>query len=138
MKKIEDYLYFYIGQYAMVEIREDSSVPWYEEGPKVKLSGQMCDWIHEYVYIKPILIPISKITKKELIECHDNVFGTQKVYYHKDEFMRQAVFGDDSHYGSFSAAINVIECLNWALRKGFDLFGLIEAGLAIDKTKQKE
>ena len=57
--------------------------------------------------LKPILRPLSDMTLEERKES----------YRLKDDL-----------------GIGTVELFRWLLSKGFDLFGLIEAGLAIDKT----
>jgi len=70
--------------------------------------------------VKPILRPLSDMTEEEDKECHNIMFGefAEKV---KDKYI--------IHYEGKKIA--------YLLSKHFDLFGWIEAGLAIDKTTLK-
>ena len=66
--------------------------------------------------VKPILRPISDMTEEEKAEMMN-----QKHKYNTDNSMSHAV--TDAAYRT-----------EWAIKKGFDLFGLINLNLAIDKT----
>lgn len=76
-------------------------------------------------YFKPILRPLSDMTIEEEIEYRD---VCNKAY----EFAKYKV-GDNVGW-SDPRVSGAIES-KWLLSKHFDLFGLIESGEAIDKTK---
>jgi hypothetical protein len=75
------------------------------------------------MYFKPILRPLSDITEEEKIEC---------VLLFDDQF----ILGQDGKYAW--RATFFPSMFKYLLSKYFDLFGLIEAGLAIDYKTLKE
>lgn len=106
-------------------------------------------------YFKPLLRPLSDMTEEEMKELlcldfapSDDVFRNMVTEFKFDvnEPQRRtkrgtgvgfSVFKDGSHY--MSGTLSFVD-LNphqfvYLLKLGFDLFGLIEAGLAIDKSK---
>lgn len=116
MKELKDYLHLYLG------------CPMQK-----KLAGRnegiaTLDFIDESVYMLiengmliPILRPLSSMTEGEDTELQ--IF--MKPYLDR--------LDDDNHaisHGEVDA-----ERTRWALSKHFDLFGLIESGLAIDEIK---
>lgn len=147
-KKIGQYLHLYLGCQAICSTKDR---------PERKHTGKMVDvstagsnhspWVHvafetvEEVYrddfryghsssnmahffiesdeIKPILRPLRSITDEESDEL-----GRQKHKY--DTGHAPSHFVTDWAYK-----------ISWALSKGFDIFGLIAAGLAIDSTTLK-
>ena len=62
--------------------------------------------------VKLVLRPLSDMTEEERCEVSTLVPPDESPYWVK----------------------NIAEVTKWYLDRGFDLFGLIEAGLAIDKT----
>jgi hypothetical protein len=114
---IKDYLHLYLGCEMMYE-GEISTLE------SVSSSGLVGDenrdesgegW-YDVSDIKPILRPLSDMTDEEA-----KVMQPMFAKYHKDG--KQGI--------EFCAKITT-----YALQKHFDLFGLIDAGLAIDKNKQ--
>lgn len=119
-KKISDYLHLYLGCDIMILCYKDYS------GGTYKLTGKIfANIIDNYNpkedLIKPILRPLSDMTEEEREELNDIELG-------------------ESSWPTVARAL--APCFAWMLSKGFDLFGLIESGLAIDKTtlhsKQEE
>jgi hypothetical protein len=122
-KNIKDYLHLYIGCQCQMMGQED-------ETQTFKLTGVSFDdtqnvwWAYfaatEEMYaviedVFPILRPLADITEDEAKEG-------------RKMFSNMA----DSDYSQ--GEIWAAQTRHW-LSKGFDLFGLIESGLAIDKTK---
>ena len=134
-KEIKDYLHLYLGcevmtlegQGRLAEITRSSNCSdrvciffkytvckiYEADGSHDKVISNA----HHYYFgsddIKPILRPLSKMKKKENKELAEIIgLDTDKEVHiwTPDQFV-------------------------WLLKKGFDLFGLIESGLAIDKTK---
>lgn len=109
-KELKDYLHLYLG----------CSVKWYNGkiATLIDTDKTNCNIYDVVKYhtgienIKPILRPLSDMTEEEEMEWR-NISG-----------------GNQSPTLKESA-----EEIRWFLSKHFDLFGLIEAGLAIDKTK---
>lgn len=115
-KDIKDYLHLYLG----CEIITHSV-----DGKQVAKQILNTSWLDEiqrgYNPVKPILRPLSNMTEEEGKEAESAW----------NEFMG---FGETISRGMNCAHANRIKYL---LSKGFDLFGLIEAGLALDKTTLK-
>lgn len=115
-KNIKDYLHLYLGCEVLVldldgqtfkDKIEDVFDRKHGKGFSIYEFGDCPFDDHDEYYqeIKPILRPLSDMTKEER------------------EYVRVKF-----NHGSAESFI-------WHLSKHFDLFGLIEAGLAIDKTK---
>lgn len=75
--------------------------------------------------VKPILRPLSDMTKKEMEECGN------MVYDFSDEPKLNRWRWED-----FDLLLCSVQFL-WLLKNGFDLFDLIPSGQAIDKTTIK-
>lgn len=104
------------------------------------------------VIVKPILRSLSGMTEDEMKELYQLVFNkefvgdniTHRDIGNKDErwvlwsglerlfIYRDGDFGADSDLRNYKVHQPTI--VKWLLLKGFDLFGLIESGQAIDKT----
>lgn len=127
-KNIKDYLHLYLGCEceALVKYSETSQkwVKGYLAGivkgkPQAQLYdafGNAWELLHETEEIKPILRPLPDLTNDEA-----KVLGYNRAI----DWWR-----DHGHFGTHSA-----KNFAYLLKQGFDLFGLIESGLAIDKTK---
>jgi len=109
--KIQDYLHLYLGCTAM--ITEGSTVSPYN------LSSDILSSVYagEFVDVKPILRPLSDMTDEESREI---------CAYTRNA---QAFVKFDTPIGK--EAINPLP-FKYLLSKHFDLFGLIEAGLALN------
>jgi hypothetical protein len=130
---IKDYLHLYLGCDVCREHKESRSKKFFEYAKLVGVSMSEIekdkhvailevglDHFHEWYVEETILIlrPLSDMTEeeeKEMIASQDDVIL---------EGYTQILLKTDSG-----------ETVRWMLSKGFDLFGLIDAGLAIDKTK---
>ena len=81
---------------------------------------------------KPILRPLSSITKEEIVEINElspcnifiNITNNGDVFIEDDECFNEAISIE---------LIDSIEVANWFFSKHFDVFGLIDRGLAIEK-----
>ena len=125
MKKIEDYIHFYLGcpcQYLMLgrgivsEVSIDSK---YGILVSVKLDGSIKHIQCPLSYIKLIVRPFSDMTEEEKSEAHE--------LYFTGAYETLLPYFGIAHY----------ELTRWLLSKHFDLFGLIEDGLAINSTTLK-
>ncbi len=128
-KQIKDYLYLYIGcnvkvvSYPSHKFSDDAQligITPYEENVQVCYAenGDI-DWIN-FGCIKPVLRPLSDMTVEERREI---------------AFKKQVL--DDINMRSSTDMDIFIMCgdiSRYLLKQGFDLFGLISSGLAIDKT----
>lgn len=107
--------------------------------------------------IKPILRPLSSMTDAEIVglfktvslfdlsECSFNVVNVPNERWANAESNGRVIdsikiIGDNvemmNNDGSFSAINPVSTVFHYLLKQGFDMFGLIEANLAVDKTKE--
>lgn len=115
MKKIEDYLHLYLGCEAY----------WQEDGIKSTYPKAIdYDMLKNADWIKPLLRPLSDITEEELDDC--TILSADMMNIISDPFSKERMIVEFE----CNARVN-----KYLLSKGFDLFGLIEDGLAIDKTK---
>lgn len=140
-KDIKDYLNLYLNHQVEVQKKDD---------PGNKLIGRICevtcgsnhsDWIKvrfdtcvevytsewgksfsnahtyfiNYDHIRLLLRPLSDMTEEEIAYKKSILTETENLALYEEQ---------------------VAEMFRYMLSKGFDLFGLIEAGLAIDKTKE--
>lgn len=132
MKKIEDYLHLYLGCVAIIEKSDYFMVHnWsYHNGDKIVIGGRLIEHLGNinmgHISIKPILRPLSDMSEEEMKEC-----GCLTYDFSDEEDLMKWEWQD------FKTLLSVEQFL-WLLSKHFDLFGLIEAGLAIDKTKTKD
>jgi hypothetical protein len=124
MKDIKDYLHLYLGCecQAMGQLDENDK-PRISKLTGISYDDTQCEW---WAYFEneesgyavvsdvfPILRPLNNMTAEEL-----DVFTDLNM---KSDY--QTIFEKQA------------EITRWLLSKHFDLFQLIEAGLAIDKTK---
>lgn len=109
------------------------------------------------LHLKPLLRPISDMTEEEAtriaiimygqpdsvkwrMEDKGNYFNVYRRHY-VESFTIDKASGDIDRYEKWDGETEIQITLNhhfithYLLSRGFDLFGLIEAGLAIDKTK---
>lgn len=112
-------------------------------------SAQTRPSVHGYTYcqfkdLKPILRPLSYLTKD--IECNGKIIspyrevnkilngGIFTPHFNNIEFNEYGSlridFGD--HDSGYSINLETIPVINYLLSLHFDIFGLIDAGLAID------
>lgn len=123
-KQLKDYLHLYLGCECMylngeAVISEISMDSRYELLCSVKLKGGKKHLQAAIEKVKPILRPLPDMTDEEKKEI-------DKQY---KAFTKSKTFNDT---GVVMWAAKHTQIL---LSKHFDLFGLIESGLAIDKTK---
>lgn len=111
---MKDYLHLYLRCWGLLTIKNmgfsDRESP-YENG-EWALSGELYHKIMLYDWgFKPILRPLSSMTGEEEVERGKVILSA------RDEGLSE-----------------MAEVVRWQLSKHFDLFGLINAGLAIDAT----
>jgi len=85
--------------------------------------------------IKPILRPLSDMTEDEARsvwgKCYGDDFGDGECLLH----LIATVDSDERNDSEFDVLLGYPDGWRYLLSRHFDLFGWIEAGLAIDKTK---
>jgi hypothetical protein len=132
-KNIKDYLRFYLG----CEVLTDNGI---ETLVGVGLLGSDAqrfrtierfrsstnDWSKEN---KIILRPLSDMSEDEALEVAENILSLNGLNL-DDWSAKDIVSAYVEQWDRYTP-----EETKWLLSKGFDLFGLIESGLAIDKTK---
>ena len=121
-KKISDYLHLYLGCECFNHLRllgvEGNAA--YVSHPA---TGRM---VKDINYLKPILRPLSDMTEEEKNIIGFNAYGILKS-------RKGDLIVPPTENGFVWAATQTL----YLISQGFDLFGLIESGLAIDKTKIK-
>jgi hypothetical protein len=137
-KDIKDYLHLYLG--CEYQYRYNDSAEW--RPSQIRLSIKVLS-DHPYRWeIKPILRPLSDMTEEEAIKYlrlkHNAYSGEYEIKLRDNGFwwLFKTIASDErfKFFGEMLDESNSDQ-FRWLLSKGFDLFGLIEAGLAIDKTK---
>jgi len=127
-KHIKDYLHYYIGCDVLLRLEgyenpmpitgigETFFVLKFQNGDsKIRIQHINC--------IRLILRPLSSMTDEELNVCGNMIYDFSddpELSKHKWRDFEIGLAPEQFHY---------------LLQQGFDLFGLIESGLAIDKTK---
>jgi hypothetical protein len=148
-KNIKDYLHLYLGCEVLHEFANSKQIKKLiadksETDEEISLSAAL------YCKAKPILRPLSDILNTEAFEVYKLYFDKDFVFdYSKDTgsanfiptrariLAKDAIRifeGRDYKTGDFMKVISIVPFL---LSKHFDLFGLIDAGLAIDKITLK-
>lgn len=120
MKDLKDYLHLYLGCECVAKYPYNGE----KERRMTIIAPNLHELLDEVEYCKPILRPLSDITEKE-----------QDEIWYSEEPMGVA----ELNAGTIRR--KVVLCPNrikYLLSKGFDLFGLIQSGLAIDATKLKK
>ncbi len=153
-KKIEDYLHLYIGNEVIGTVFSESGA---NVKSKIETVGIDCCSFYglaDYYYSEPeyklqlLLRPLSDMTINEGFRIMSNKFIYPIIYvgesgYHEGEKeipeKIKYKFNYDKknskvYYESFPVTPSNAETTRIMLEMGFDLFGLIESGLAIDKT----
>jgi hypothetical protein len=118
-KELKDYLHLYIGA-EVVCTKEGLNEDLEYTGMVRKVSPRLIDKYLNGNW-KPILRPLSSMTEEDIYE------------YDEIQAKGESVADTDTKFGEI--LVGSPECFLWLLSKHFDIFGLIDAGLAIDKTK---
>ena len=124
MKELKGYLHLYLGCEALIEGYTNREHPFNYRGiinyQLLLESGQHYSSVKA---IKPILRPLSDMTEEEARECGNLVY----------DFSGEPVF-DKWGWKDF-ACLLASEQFLFLISKHFDLFGLIESGLAVNAAK---
>ncbi len=143
-QELKDVLHLYLGCEVQTKIRRETS----KGQPMRKLKGRLCDFdllvpncvgihLEDEKYdtdttslpisdIKPILRPLSDMTDKEIKDIQKLTLLSYNGC-HTDSWVKT-----NTKYWLYEA-----QRTKYLLKQGFDLFGLIESGQAIDKTTLK-
>ncbi len=133
MREIKDYLHLYLQSGIGCFIFPDDSITdGFLEKHKTRYpNGEYAPKLHIGTYerflkdgYKPILRPLSDMTEEEMEQI-----------WHADE--PKSILQMEYKDGRVRKVALCSERTKFLLSKGFDIFGLIEAGLAIDKTTLK-
>ena len=142
-KDIKDYLHLYLGCEVM-DLYNDrvavmNGILTMNEGIKVCVFYKTT-WQLSVEEVKLILRPLSDMTEDEadiiweLTGWYDGINGCVRIGEIIKEFF---VLEDNEGEPRNSSWLYLMKALPYILSRGFDLFGLIQEGLAIDKTKLK-
>lgn len=133
MKDIKDYLHLYVGCLCEIGSEDDKKT-------RVLTGVDYGLGVHEGVFgfqkcavelVKPILRPLSDMTGGERIAAYD-------LHFHKN--MNVDKIAPTTKVNTLTLWMKdgfehfTPDTTRYLLAKSFDIFGLIEAGLAIDKT----
>lgn len=145
-KELKDYLHLYqnidvkIASDRKAERKMDTMI--YATGEYAHCTKSNFPYSQDIPYknVKPILRPLSSITNTEVIEIVALLSDVYLLVKHTGNFS----YGIDFEFQYNSSNRRRVACQRWdelnpeqfiyLLSKHFDLFGLIESGLAIDKT----
>jgi hypothetical protein len=114
MKKIEDYLHYYLGCECMEAIIVPGQASVFQRG-EISIRTVFNIRGHQLSIVKPILRPLSDISD-------------ENYAYMAIEFT--CLDANRNLAGAEREAIK----MHYFISQGFDVFGLIKEGLAIDKT----
>jgi hypothetical protein len=126
-KNIKDYLHFYLG--CMCEGSPIKAKSFHAQLQQIDVNGycilaDMSLTRHlSSAFVKPILRPFTDITDEEIDEVWNG---------HEPKHVLKMEYSDGRNVRQVALCS---ERTRYFLSRGFDLFGLIEAGLALDKTK---
>jgi len=134
-KNIKYYLNFYFGcECEISDLTKRMVLEGWEEG-RTKIGGYLLDCMNDCT-IKPILRKLCSMTEEERLEL-DGIYA-RAVIIDDYPFKTKLSNGDweiskSTRSRLFMDSIVSANMTQHLLSKGFDLFGLIESGLAIDK-----
>lgn len=139
-KKNEDYLHLYLGCEVMVMDEDGQTFRDRLEQVFYAKNGDrefgIYEWgllpIKDYREIKLLLRPLSSMTVKEICTIFNEAFAPS---FATDNI--KAVSGSLFGLHKFISEYGDFDSIQKLLKLGFDLFGLIDAGLAIDSTTLK-
>jgi hypothetical protein len=132
MKDIKDYLHLYLGSECFsdtgVTVRRLITLSLLQKSEQ------------EFASITPILRPLSDMTEEEKINLFTLSFGNHRFTHFGYDPIECIILADKDERIRVGLSVNSMsaDAFRFCLARGFDLFGLIEDGLAIDKTTLKE
>ena len=145
MKKLKDYLHFYLQSEIKVLITKCSYTMVHEHnysnGDTRQISTTTYKWFQlDNCLLKPILRPLEKIERNEVIhffklkgiECSSGVFRTGVDGW----FLQMEYNNANKELQNDWQDIRFMNALQFAYltKQGFDVFGLIDCGLALNHS----
>lgn len=141
MKNIKDYIHHYLGCDCdfFIGLPEGFTAI----GERTIINTRVLhNVINDLANVKPILRPLSDMTDEEIrmmfvLKGYNNEnFKPTRVKI-DDLFIQFEIDGDEYEYQCDYQHLITMRPnqFTYLLKQGFDLFGLIDAGLALDKTK---
>lgn len=138
MKTIENILHLYLG--CDVKHNDSSHVfklTGYDISTgQITLHGKCDIYCKLTADYKPILRPLDSMTEEEAITLYDEMFPDVQ---RRDDFKAKIIIDQVTRTGVYyEGKVSIMDYVNWfpwLLSKSFDLFGLIDSGLALDATK---
>jgi hypothetical protein len=134
----QDLALYYRGQAKLISRAEklDSFHGFAHVGQIVVIDSILLASVEQGLYeVKPILRPLSDMTEDEARsvwgKCYGDDFGDGECLLH----LIATVDSDERNDSEFDVLLGYPDGWRYLLSRHFDLFGWIEAGLAIDKTK---
>lgn len=157
-KKLSDYLHLYgidcpimtpdgLGGVLVIypkAVEVSLNVIEYQQQMKGRKGGGEMHYKYFYPEVKPILRALSSMTEEEAIEMvglseSEGDYNDVKTYRNKFNDIIVTWQGSHESRDEFNATGELFYCADqyqWLLKKGFDLYHLIEDGHAIDSTQQ--
>jgi hypothetical protein len=139
-KNIKDYLHLYPKVPIAICEPGVEPVSHYLEGIDWYLDKAIAERVdYPFEWIKPILRPITDLTEEEAARLGQLLFigGIIGSPYYKEGFWHIPYGFTLSDFWAIDGKVFNQHQTIYLLSKHFDLFGLIESGLAIDKTKEE-
>ena len=134
--KLSDYVHYYLGQHVQLP---DGATYLLKPSNLPSNFSETSDPVHGKLLLRP-LSSMASNEKKDLaiilFNCNEkeyNAFNSAT----KDRLEEETFHLILGYFGTLSFGQS-IKITAYLLKHGFDLFGLIDAGLAIDKTKMLE
>lgn len=149
-KELKDYLHLYLGcevetnipgqyvhPYGCVKLEDLTPENLYRILDRIYINErnkQTWDEDSDH-YCNLILRPLSDMTDEEVNQCEDAMWGSfpDPKTGDKEVFLKSFINDTSDYRPGYEITV---AATNWFRKNGFDVDGLIDAGLAIDKTKQ--
>lgn len=122
------------GEFNVIAYHAGSGVSLIDDSA-LKEGGLSKSFYVDYDFpIKPILRPISSITDIDVYNINNLIYDDVEVYFSLKDGLLVRAYGNDGWCRTPSLGIDGINKINeYLFKKHFDVFGLINKGLAIEK-----
>jgi hypothetical protein len=141
-KNIKDYLHLYLGCECIgySHFKDESTGQNIEVPLKRKIVGvtqygvELEGGTFSVAYVKPILRPLSDMTEEEKVELFTLNFGNHRFTNFGYDSIECIILADKDERIRVGLSSNSMgaNAFLFCLTRGFDLFGLLESGLAIN------